>query len=971
MTAPFVHASNGIPLRWKTLACFWLGLLSSAVIPAAGANLIVDGGFESPVVVGGSGAVPTPWTFPGATGSGGGAIIHPPISALYPSAQEGLQYERLFSGGVIAQAFHATAGDYQLTWYDNALTGAFTRYNVYVMTGPIPSITQVNAHFVPPIVATAAFEHFQGNAVWNARSLSMTLATDDYFLLFSNGNSSNASHHGDRPFGAATAFADDFGDYLLDGVSLDFAPGAPVAMPDTALTLEDTSVTIPVLANDTDVNGDPLTMTGFTQGANGSVALNPDGTLNYTPSPNFSGVDSFSYTVSDGALTSIGTVLVTVTPVNDPPSAVGDAVTINEDTAVTLNVLANDTDVDGDVLTVHALTEAAHGSVLLNPDGSVTYRSVPNFYGEDAFTYTVADGHGGTATTIVSVTVSPVNDPPLAASNEATTLEDTSVNIPVIANDVDPDGDTLTLAGYTQAANGTVTSNPDGTLNYTPGLNFYGNDSFTYTVSDGVLASVGTVSVSVTPVNDAPLGNGDSATTAEETAVTLNVLANDSDVEGDPLAVASIIQAAHGTVTVNPDNSVTYQPELNFNGSDAFTYTVSDGNGGAATATVNVTVSPVNDPPVANDGSATGPEDSPIEIMLAATDVDGDALTFFIVTPPLHGTLNAVGGNRVIYTPAPNYSGSDGFIFRASDGHASADGVVRIAVGPVNDPPSLGPVADQTVSEGSTLSFQLTATDADGDTRMFGSPNLPSGATLSATTGEFNWTPNYSQAGTYSVTFTVTDPSGASDSQAITITVLDVPQNTNRDPDCSHAVPSVSEIWPPNHKQTVAIDILGVTDPDGDPVSVTITKILQDEPTNTLGDGSTWVDGGGIGTSRAWVRAERSGTPRVPGNGRVYEIFFTVSDGKGGTCSNSVKSACRTIKATAQPLMTVFVTIRPCQGAHEWIRLDWRRRSPRAEEIPSPPFAALSTATQSFNYAATASCFTIQASWKTCIPPLM
>jgi hypothetical protein len=160
---------------------------------------------------------------------------------------------------------------------------------------------------------------------------------------------------------------------------------------------------------------------------------------------------------------------------------------------------------------------------------------------------------------------------------------------------------------------------------------------------------------------------------------------------------------------------------------------------------------------------------------------------------------------------------------------------------------------------------------------------------LNAATGEFHWTPDFTQAGNYSVTFSATDPSGGSDSKTATIQVVDVGQNLNHDPDCSRVVPSLSEIWPPNHKQAVMIEILGVTDSDSDPVTITITRILQDEPTNTLGDGDTWVDGGGVGTSRAWVRAERSGTPRVPGNGRVYEIFFTASDGRGGTCSNSVK----------------------------------------------------------------------------------
>jgi hypothetical protein len=660
-----------------------------------------------------------------------------------------------------------------------------------------------------------------------------------------------------------------------------------------ASTPEDTAVDIVVLA--APIPFDPYyphSGITFTQGDHGTVTQNPDGTFQYTPAPHFNGTDSFSYTiyncVNNVPTVSIGAVVVTVTPVNDPPAAVGDAVTIDEDTPVTLNVLANDTDLDGDPLLVLSVTEGAHGSVLLNPDGSATYRSEPNYYGSDSFSYTVSDGQGGLATAEVTVTVSPLNDPPAVVGDESTTPEDTSVNIPVVANDSDPEGDTMTVAGFTLAAHGIVTLNPDGTLNYTPELNFNGTDGFTYTVSDGVLTTEGTVVVAVTPVNDTPLAADDSVTTEEDTPVALNVLANDADVEGDALAVEGITQGMHGAVIVNPDGSLAYQPEADFNGSDAFTYTVSDGHGGSATATVNVEVSPANDPPVARDGSATGPEDLPIELVLQAADVDGDALTFSIVAPPLHGALRALDGNRVTYTPAPNYNGGDSLTFRASDGRASADGVVRLTIGPVNDPPTLGPVADQTVNEAVTLAFQLTASDPEGDTLTFSAADLP-GAALNPATGEFTWTPDYSQAGNYAVTFTVTDPSGGSDSRTINIVVVDVPQNVNRDPDCSRAVPSVTEIWPPNHKQTVVVDILGVTDPDGDPVTITVTMILQDEPTNTLGDGDTWVDGSGVGTARASVRAERSGTPRLPGNGRVYEIFFTASDGHGGTCSSSVK----------------------------------------------------------------------------------
>ena len=570
-----------------------------------------------------------------------------------------------------------------------------------------------------------------------------------------------------------------------------------------------------------------------------------------------------------------------------PPVAIAQDLRTPEDTPLALAL--SGTDADGDTLTLTLVSTPAHGTLTGTMPG-FTYTPAANFFGSDSFQFQVDDGHEGISTATISITVTPVNDPPVAVDDSALTDEDTSVNIPVLRNDSDVDGDTLTVTGVTQGTHGSVTLNLDGTLNYTPNANFNGTDSFTYTVSDGPGATAtATVTVTVTPVNDDPTAVHDSATTPEDTPVTIAVLTNDSDVDGDALTLASVTQGAHGAVDMNTDGTVTYTPAADFNGGDTFTYTVSDGSSGSATATVSVTVTAVNDPPVAADGNATGQENTPIDIPLHATDVDGDALTFSIVTLPLRGTLSTIVNNRVTYTPAQNYFGLDSFTFRAGDGRASDDGVVTIDVTGVNDPPAMVPVANQTVNEGAELTFSLSATDANGDTLTFSSPNLPAGATLNSQTGAFGWTPNYTQAGTYGVTFHVTDPSGASDSSTATITVVDLPQNVNRDPDCSHARPSISEIWPPDHKKTVVIEILGVTDPDGDPVSISITKILQDEPTNTLGDADTWVDGGGIGTSRGWVRAERSGTPKIPGNGRVYEIFFTVTDGKGGWCSNSVK----------------------------------------------------------------------------------
>jgi hypothetical protein len=280
--------------------------------------------------------------------------------------------------------------------------------------------------------------------------------------------------------------------------------------------------------------------------------------------------------------------------VNNSPVANDDADTTQEGTPVIIDVLANDSDVDGDPLTVTAVTEPANGTASINPDNTVTYTPDGGFTGDDTFTYTVEDDSGGTDSAQVNVTVTPTNDPPDALDDSDTTDEDTLVTIDVLSNDSDPDiGDTLTVTAVTQPADGTATINPDNTVNYTPDLNFNGGDTFTYTISDGKGGTdTANVSVTVVPVNDSPVANDDVNTTQEDTPVIIDVLANDTDVDGDTLTVTALTQPANGTASINLDYTVTYTPADSFIGGDTFTYTIDDGNGGTDTATVTVTVEP-------------------------------------------------------------------------------------------------------------------------------------------------------------------------------------------------------------------------------------------------------------------------------------------------------------------------------------------------------------------------------------------
>ncbi len=212
----------------------------------------------------------------------------------------------------------------------------------------------------------------------------------------------------------------------------------------------------------------------------------------------------------------------------------------------------------------------------------------------------------------MNTTVNPVNDAPEAVNDSVVLNEDKSATFNVLGNDFDVDGNPLTIDSFTSPANGNLVQNPDNTFTYTPNANFNGSDSFTYTISDGQGGfDTATVNITVNPVNDAPEAADDIiVNVGEDESATFNVLTTSSDIDGNTLTIDSFTIPANGSLIKNLDNTFTYTPNANFNGSDSFTYTVSDGNGGFDTATVNITVNPVNDAPEAADDSVVIDEDN-------------------------------------------------------------------------------------------------------------------------------------------------------------------------------------------------------------------------------------------------------------------------------------------------------------------------------------------------------------------------
>ena len=362
------------------------------------------------------------------------------------------------------------------------------------------------------------------------------------------------------------------------------------------------------------------------------ASVNSDGTITYTHDGSETTSDSYTYTISDGnGGSDSGFVFITVTPVNDAPVVTGNPdATTDEGGSVTTDVLSNATDADGDPLTVTVDTQGTNGLASVNSDGTITYTHDGSETTSDSYSYTISDDNGGSDSGVVFITVTPVNDAPVANDDFATTMEGGSITTDVLLNDMDAEMATLTVTGATPGNNGFTSVNSDGTITYTHDGSETTSDSYSYTISDGNGGSdSGVVSITVTPVNDAPVAYDDSATTSEDTAVTVAVSANDTDVDGlvVPTSAAVLNSPSNGSLVNNGDGTITYTPNPNFNGTDTFSYTIADDDGATDSAIVFITVTPVNDASVVTGNpDATTDEGGSVttDVLSNATDADGD-----------------------------------------------------------------------------------------------------------------------------------------------------------------------------------------------------------------------------------------------------------------------------------------------------------------------------------------------------------
>ncbi|WP_431193681.1 tandem-95 repeat protein, partial [Vibrio parahaemolyticus] len=621
---------------------------------------------------------------------------------------------------------------------------------------------------------------------------------------------------------------DPSGESISQTVNFTVAPVADIVA-DKTTVVEDTPTIIKVLGNDTFEGDDKVVSLDTNNGpANGTVSVNPDGSVTYTPNENYHGADSFTYIVTSGGVSESTTVNVDVTPVNDAPVAKADTAVTDEDTPVTIDVLPNDTDVDGDTLSIQSATvPEAQGKVEI-VDGKLVFTPAENFNGDAEITYTVTDGQL-TDEAKVTVTVNPVNDAPTikvdavesitedavstdtvvatlevadtdtpedqlavslennsngyfvlvgnevkltqagvdAVNNDELNLKDLTISASV-SDGVNPtasDSDSLIVnrvndaptvenaiadqelsedfATYTidlndafkdsdSALNFSVSGNSNvlvsienGIATISPTADWNGSETLTFTATDPSGESISqTVNFTVAPVADIV---ADKATVVEDTPTIIKVLGNDT-FEGDDQVVSLDTNngPANGTVSVNPDGSVTYTPNDNYHGTDSFTYIVTSG-GVSESTTVSVDVTPVNDAPVAKDDIATTQEDTAttqedtavtIDVLPNDSDVDGDKLSIESASVPKEqGTVEVVDG-KLVFTPAENFNGDAEITYTVTDGQLTDEAKVTVTVNPVNDAPTIKVDAVESITEDavSTDTVVATLTVRDTDT---------------------------------------------------------------------------------------------------------------------------------------------------------------------------------------------------------------------------------------------------------------
>ncbi len=615
----------------------------------------------------------------------------------------------------------------------------------------------------------------------------------------------------------------------------------PDALPDVLMAHGSAEQPLDLLSNDTDPNGDKLSVIANTPipVEQGSVQCSPNG-CSYLPPAGYDGpyplsTDPFTYTMSDGR-GGRDTAEATINLVrNQPPIALDDRATARFGAPSHTAVLENDIDPDGDALSITEFSQPAHGVASCDTSGTVnkcSYTPLPGYLGRDSFTYTVTDGHGEeTSTATVNVTV--IRNSAPIAGDDLINLNDgrlTTIELPN-ENDVDPDEDTIRVLEYTEPAHGTLTCGDDHDCTYFPDAGALSDDSFTYVVTDdlGGISAPATVTIRVTP-NRSPTAADDTMTVVERRTSLKDVVANDVDLDDDPINVTSWTDAEHGTVqcTKALRTACTYTLNQDYSGafplSDSFTYTVTDGRPGSTPSTATVSVDVIeNREPIARDDSVSTSGKKPISIDVLTNDEDPDGDPYTIVgldpDPGMQGTVTCTPSTCRYAPPEVPADGSypftDTFTYTISDppGHSSSAEVTVTVTAPIGAPNAVDDTGEVRAGRKLTINVRSNDTGLPADIIAFTQPANGSSSCPDLNGGPetCSYTPDSSFLGPDSFTYTIKDIDGTTTSTAeVTVQVVEI------DP-----FAAVDDEVTVSRTKPAQIDVLGNDEnPGGDPIRI-------------------------------------------------------------------------------------------------------------------------------------------------------
>lgn len=534
--------------------------------------------------------------------------------------------------------------------------------------------------------------------------------------------------------------------------------------------------------------------------AQGTTRIDGD-QIFFTPALNFNGNALITYTASNSEGSDTGVITVPVTAVNDSPTAPTLDFTLNERSSRLLNILQpgagntapSDVEDNDSTLTIELPVQSfdSRGTVVLEGNQIRVTSVAAASAGDFSFQYRVRDSNGGTTVGVVNMDVVDVLDPPVANDSTLTGNEDgpnLMVDLTTLTTLEGGDNATFTIDSNSNAALGTAAI-VGNNLVFTPKANANGVTSIVYRATGGNGFDTGTITVTLAPANDAPTIPAVIARTVlEDGQIDIDVVALASDIDGgDTLTAAVATNPTNGTATRLTSGLIRYKPNANFNGADSFTVTVSDGQGGTATSTVNITVTDVVAAPIAGDGTLAATEDGgPVTRSLVSlvTLDPGDTATFALVSGAANGTATVSAAGVLTYTPNANFNGTNSITYRATNASGSDTGIITVSVASVNDAPIANDDTATTVRNNSVQISVLAndnidpANEGQAVTVTVAQANRPTNGTVSITNNVVTYTPNLDFSGTDSFTYTIDDGAGGTDTAVVTVTVNDFETST-------------------------------------------------------------------------------------------------------------------------------------------------------------------------------------------------